>query len=646
VSDVVEVPLLDHDARKIELVPSKMRRREVFTKTLKGALMVRKLLLWETNKAAEAGNHRASTAERAGRGGWRGGVAHEQWSLTRSQRPKFAQATRIAAANNIALGRCPVSPTPETYAPGPCVAQRSISRRERYRAATNMATSGYAGRNVAYTAVMNQSTLPVIIQGGMGAGVSGWRLARAVCVAGQLGVVSGTAIDAIVARRLGAGDEGGHVRRALAHFPVPGIADRIIARYFVEGGKAESQPFTSKPMPSAEPSRAAEELVVASNFVEVWLARQGHDAPVGINFLEKIQAPTLASLYGAMLAGVSYVLMGAGIPRAIPGILDRLSRTEAVELKLDVAGAAPSDEFVTRFDPRAFWPEGPATLTRPRFLAVVSSVTLAGVLAKKASGRVDGFIIEGPTAGGHNAPPRGVLQLTAEGEPIYGERDVVDLQTIASLGLAFWLAGSCGDSSRLADALRHGAAGVQVGTAFAFCEESDLTDDIKRQVLELSGKGEARVFTDPRASPTGFPFKVLPMAGTLADPNAPERSARICDLGYLRQAYKAPDGKLGWRCAAEPVEKFIAKGGSEEETHGRLCVCNGLMANIGLGQVRGGAGNGCEHELPLVTSGDDVATVARFLKPGATSYSAAHVIEELLRGVDQNVRRGCDQVAV
>ncbi|MGD8321328.1 MAG: hypothetical protein PVJ02_12765, partial [Gemmatimonadota bacterium] len=36
---------------------------------------------------------------------------------------------------------------------------------------------------------------PVIIQGGMGVGISGWRLARAVSSRGQLGVVSGTALD-------------------------------------------------------------------------------------------------------------------------------------------------------------------------------------------------------------------------------------------------------------------------------------------------------------------------------------------------------------------------------------------------------------------------------------------------------------------
>jgi NAD(P)H-dependent flavin oxidoreductase YrpB (nitropropane dioxygenase family) len=41
---------------------------------------------------------------------------------------------------------------------------------------------------------------PLIIQGGMGVGVSNWTLARAVSLRGQLGVVSGTGIDALFVR--------------------------------------------------------------------------------------------------------------------------------------------------------------------------------------------------------------------------------------------------------------------------------------------------------------------------------------------------------------------------------------------------------------------------------------------------------------
>ncbi|MCC6154320.1 MAG: nitronate monooxygenase, partial [Candidatus Hydrogenedentes bacterium] len=130
---------------------------------------------------------------------------------------------------------------------------------------------------------------PIIIQGGMGAAVSNWRLARAVSSFGQLGVVSGTAIDLVLARRLQCGDPGGHIRRALEAFPFYETAERILNTYFVQGGKDVDKPFRNVPMHTFEGSRRAQELAVAANFVEVFLAREGHDNPVGINYLEKIQ---------------------------------------------------------------------------------------------------------------------------------------------------------------------------------------------------------------------------------------------------------------------------------------------------------------------------------------------------------------------
>jgi nitronate monooxygenase len=474
---------------------------------------------------------------------------------------------------------------------------------------------------------MKRDSLPTIIQGGMGAGVSHWLLARAVSKAGQLGVVSGTALDVILARRLQIGDPGGHMRRALERFPIPGVAQRILDRYFRPDGKPEDEPFKAKPTPSEKPSSHLEELLVAGNFVEVFLAKEGHDGLVGINYLEKIQLPNLPSVYGAMLAGVTHVLVGAGIPKAFPGILDRFIQHQPTELRLDVAGADRSEEFATRFDPAAFCGGETPQLTRPDFLAIVSSATLASMLTRKASGRVDGFVIEGPTAGGHNATPRGRMQLSDTGEPIYGERDVPDLEAFRTLGLPFWLAGAYGEPERVAEALREGATGVQVGTAFAYCEESGLEPELRKRALAMSRAGEARVFTDPVASPTGFPFKVLQMEGTLSEAAAYEERGRICDLGYLRHAYRKSDGKIGWRCPAEPQKDFLRKGGVEEETVGRKCVCNGLMANIGLGQVRRDGG----LEKALITSGDDVATVTRFLAPGADSYRAVDVVEYLMR---------------
>ena len=460
----------------------------------------------------------------------------------------------------------------------------------------------------------------------MGAGVSDWHLARAVSQTGQLGVVSGTALGAILVRRLQVGDPDGQMRRALEKFPVPGVAAKILADYFIPGGKPANAPFKLSPMPGLNPGPDFVAFTVAANFAEVFLAKEGHGGLVGINFLEKIQFPTLASIFGAMLADVDYVLMGAGIPRAIPGVIDRLARGEAVELKIDIEGGLPGEELHSKFDPAAFCGGRAPLLKRPHFLGIVASATLAITLARKSSGQVNGFIVEGETAGGHNAPPRGPLQLNTEGEPIYGPRDVADLEKIRELGLPFWLAGSYGAVGKLAEALSLGAAGIQVGTAFAFCAESGIRPDLKQQVFQLSRAGKLRVFTDPLASPTGFPFKVVQLPGTLSDAESLPLRERLCDLGYLRHAYRKPDGTIGYRCPAEPVDDFIRKGGTFEETQGRKCVCNGLVGTIGLPQVK--AEN--VYGLPLVTAGNEVAHVARFLQPGRDSYTAAEVIRLLL----------------
>jgi nitronate monooxygenase len=465
---------------------------------------------------------------------------------------------------------------------------------------------------------------PIIIQGGMGVSISSWRLARAVSRLGGLGVVSGTALAIILARRLQAGDPAGEMRRALEHFPIPGVAERVIADHYVPGGKAPGAPFVLTAMPTLQPGFALTELTVAANFVEVFLAKEGHEGVVGINFLEKIQLPTLPSLFGAMLADVDYVLMGAGIPRAIPGTLDRLAAGEPAELKIDVEGALPGEEFVSKFDPRTFGDGQLRNLRRPKFLAIVASATLAMTLAKKSNGRVDGFVVEGDVAGGHNAPPRGPMQLSADGEPVYGPRDVPDLEKIRELGLPFWLAGSYARPEKLAEALRLGATGIQVGTAFAFCEESGLEPELKRAAIRASRAGTAHVFTDPVASPTGFPFKVVAMPGTLSEPAVYAARERLCDLGYLRQLYRRSDGSLGYRCPGEPVDDYVRKGGNAADTVGRKCLCNGLAATAGLGQSHGGA-----VEPALMTAGNEVAEVARFAPPGTDHYSAADVMRYL-----------------
>lgn len=472
--------------------------------------------------------------------------------------------------------------------------------------------------------------LPIVIQGGMGVAVSDWRLARAVSLTGQMGVVSGTAMDTVLVRRLQLGDLDGKMRHALAEFPYPEMAARILERYYIEGGKPAGASFVATPVLSHAPTPAQLELVVAANFVEVFLAKEDHDGLVGVNLLEKIQTPTLASLYGAMLAGVDYVLMGAGIPRYIPGVLDRFAEGQSADYPLHVLDAPADAPVITTFDPAAFGGGDVPWLQRPQFLAIVSSATLATMLAKKSTGRVDGFVVEGSSAGGHNAPPRGKMELDERGEPIYGKRDEVDLQAIRAIGLPFWLAGSAGSPDALQRALNAGATGVQVGTAFAFCDESGMQAPIKRRAIEDCKNGKADVVTDPLASPTGFPFKVLQIDGTMSQESVYQQRRRVCDLGFLRQAYRKEDGSTGWRCPGEPTGSYVAKGGQLADTQGRKCVCNGLLANVGLAQHRRDG----SVELALVTCGDDIASILQFLPTqDATSYRAADVISHLLAGL-------------
>lgn len=473
---------------------------------------------------------------------------------------------------------------------------------------------------------LEQSRPPLIIQGGMGVGVSNWELARAVSTAGYLGVVSGTALSSVFVRRLQDGDPDGHIRRALEHCPLQDEACQLVERYFIAGGRPAGQPYRLAPMYSLDSSDHLVALTIVANFVEVWLSKEGHSGEVGINLLEKVQLPTLASLYGAMLAGVDYVLMGAGIPRAIPGVLDQLAAGQKAELRIAVDGESAGSEHHISLDPKQFTTTSTLTLIRPKFLAIVSSSALATTLARKASGRVDGIIVEGFTAGGHNAPPRGTLQFNDRGEPLYGPRDEVKIEAIRALGLPFWLAGSCTHPDQLNEALNLGAAGVQVGTAFAFCEESGMKPELKKSVLRQCANHQVSLHTDPQASPTGMPFKVVDASGTVSESTVFAQRTRKCDLGYLRQPYEKPDGSVGYRCPAEPVNDYLNKGGKVEDTVNRKCLCNGLTATIGLGQSLFAN----EIEPAIITAGDTIRELHRFLIDGKLSYQAADVLQFIL----------------
>ncbi|HPB10684.1 MAG TPA: nitronate monooxygenase, partial [Kiritimatiellia bacterium] len=181
---------------------------------------------------------------------------------------------------------------------------------------------------------------------------------------------------------------------------------------------------------------------------------------------------------------------------------------------------------------------------------------------------------------------------------------------------------------RCAQGLRRtvGAAGVQVGTPFALCVESGMRTDVRHALIRHALAGSGKVFTDPLASPTGFPFKVAQLEGTLSDPAVYAARRRVCDLGYLLESYRKEDGSVGYRCPAEPVASYVAKGGKEADTVERKCICNGLFGDIGLAQVRPDGA----REPAIVTLGDDVANIGRFCTSEKPDYTAADAVRTIL----------------
>ena len=112
----------------------------------------------------------------------------------------------------------------------------------------------------------------------------------------------------------------------------------------------------------------------------------------------------------------------------------------------------------------------------------------------------------------------------------------------------------------------------------------------------------------------------------LADDEQYQARERICDLGYLRTPTERPDGSISYRCASEPVHMYLRKGGDEAETTGRKCLCNALMANIGLGQVRRSG----YVEQPAVTLGQDLEGARALLARHPAGWTARQAIDWLL----------------
>jgi nitronate monooxygenase len=424
-----------------------------------------------------------------------------------------------------------------------------------------------------------------------------------------LGTLSGVALEKVMTRQLGqGGPTADAIVRSLKSFPFHGIAEEIIDRYY-------NNPHPNIPALTINPPNSLINLIVCANYAFVKMAKSCHCSPVSINYLEKIQMPHVYAIFGAMLAGVDFITMGAGIPNQIPGLVNAYLENQPGTYKIPVEGG-DTNGHVMSFDPGSFFCKEIPPLKRPLFIPIVSSNVLATVLMKKLpEGSIYGFVVEEPTAGGHNAPPRNKVS--------YGEKDQVDYEGIAKLGLPFWIGGSRACPEKLKEAISLGASGIQVGSIFALARESGMDPKIRQEILKRGFNGTLEIRTDMEVSPTGFPFKVVDLPGTISDSAVFRDRKRACDQCVLVSLYKKPDGSIGYRCPSESPVNFVRKGGKSEDTENRGCICNGLISAAGLRFENE------DHEPAIVTLGDDVEFLKHLMRDENGSYSAVQVIRYL-----------------
>lgn len=475
-----------------------------------------------------------------------------------------------------------------------------------------------------------------IIQGGMGVGVSNWRLARAVSCEGQLGTVSIVEIAHILARRLQLRVDETDIRRACAAFPVQSVAERIFNRY-------NGHPEAPIPKTNLTPSREAQWLTILGSFVEVWLAKDGHQGQVAANMLAKVDMPMLPTLLGALWAGVDVFIIGAGLPVGIPQALDALvagqAATYGVEMLVETPALSGQESENRRFTKtrhqatfdintllRYEGYTGPLPrVNRPAFIPIVSLDIAAKSLERSIDDGIDGYYIEDAAiAGGHNPGPRG-KGVTEDGQPLYTEKDKANLEVFRKLDRPFWIAGGQASPEALVSARAAGAQGIACGSVFALSDESGIVPHIKDQVRRLGYLGTLPVRSSLVASPTGYPFQIAYLAETLSDERLYQERVRTCVIGNLQTPVMLlrADGKrvISYRCAAEPVADFLDKGGCLADTVGRMCLCQGLLATVGLG---------FPGQIPVVTLGKDLSFLHHMMKHADASYSAADVIRYLL----------------
>ncbi|MGO8671444.1 MAG: nitronate monooxygenase [Capsulimonadaceae bacterium] len=448
---------------------------------------------------------------------------------------------------------------------------------------------------------------PRLIQAGMGVRISGAKLANVTARLGAVGVVSSVGLRHIVGEEVRRGDP---EAIAIAQtFPLPRYVEDLMA--FAPGGRMHKTPL---PMDCPNPAKAElpRRLSAICAYIEVMRAKQGHRGMVGINVMWKCALTVLPSLYGAMLAGVDALLCGAGVPMDLPDIVARMEHGEDMDY-VPLHGTETSARLKISDD------QSMDLITRhrrPMLIPILSNYAfpkrIVDIWERQYGLAPDAFVLENHRAGGHNAPPRNRKE--------FGEADELTgyFYKVRDLGIPVYVAGSGSTHEEMEAWINEGAYGLQVGSRFALCTDSGMSPDLREQVVDYNRELMTDVRTANRLSSTGYPFKYVPLAGTLSDRDVYEKRKRICDHGYLQHSLFTPqeDGtvKETYICPAMPEAQFAKLGGKVEDTPGIMCLCNALLATAGLAKP---------GEPPLVTLGESGKNITEIL-------TARQVMEDIL----------------
>lgn len=295
------------------------------------------------------------------------------------------------------------------------------------------------------------------------------------------------------------------------------------------------------------PRRLGRERMDLIEATAVEIADTKRDGGVAaINIMCALFSSYQKSVEGAIKGGVDVIISGAGLPTSLPSIVEKVTGTKDHRINL---------------------------------VPIVSSDRALEIICKKwdAQGyRPDAVVLEGPKAGGHLG--WNYKQVKDAGERFLDEYDLFGklfgpvMDVAAKYPNSFGpipviVAGGIYTHEDIVDALKRGAAGVQMGTRFAATEESGGSAIFKNTLVNAK-KEDITVATEDWGSPCKLPFRYI-KSSPLALKERKCSSFCICTC-LLKSAGVDNTSKLGAQYPPRCPEQYVL-------LPGKVCPANGAV---------------------------------------------------------------------